>query len=85
VGGFHRGGTARVTFEDAWDILRREIGTDAAARACHALIREAGGENLYIPRRPPPVEVKQTDTPKTLQAQGVSRRTAYRWVNSWKR
>lgn len=75
-----------MTFEEAWDVMRREIGTDAAARACQALMREAGGESLYIPRRPPPppVEVKPHDTPATLQAQGVSRRTAYRWVNAWK-
>ena len=75
-----------MTFDEAWDILKREIGTDAAARACHALMREAGGESLYIPRRPPPVEVKPTETIKQVQQRaGVSRATAYRWVHAWKR
>ena len=75
-----------MTFDECWDILKRELGTDTAARACHALMREAGGESLYIPRRQPAPAVQPTETVRQVQQRaGVSRATAYRWVNAWKR
>lgn len=48
---------------------------------------EWGGERVYVPRRAHRrLEIAPSDTPQTIaRKHGVARRTAYRWVNGWKR
>jgi len=53
-------------------------------RVCEVLAEHYGGERVYIPRRCTSIEVKPTDTPQTLIARGVPRRTAYNWVTRWR-
>jgi hypothetical protein len=74
-----------MRFAELQEILVREFGADIARRACAAICREASGEQVKIPRRDLPPEIRPDDTPKTLQARyQVSRSTAYNWVSQWR-
>jgi hypothetical protein len=74
-----------MKYADLVEILTRELGPDLASRACAALRREAAGEDVAIPRRDTAPVILPGDTPKSVQTRyGVSRRTAYRWVDRWR-
>jgi transposase len=50
------------------------------------LCRHAAGDRLYIPERAGPVVVGPTDTAADVQRRyGVPRRTAYSWVQRYRR
>jgi hypothetical protein len=66
-------------------ILIRILGDDETRRVLDELCKEAAGENLYIPRRPAPPEVGETDTVQSVaKRHRVSVRTAYRWLGAWR-
>ena len=71
-----------VFFDDLRALLDGQTLTPQ--RVCELLAERYGGERVYIPRRCTFIEVKATDTPKTLIAQGVPRRTAYNWITRWR-
>lgn len=74
---------------DLAEILIRVLGDDDTRRALDALCKEAGGETLYIPSRPARPDrsdLRPTDTVQTLiQTRGISKSTAYRWVDRWRK
>lgn len=53
-------------------------------RVCEVLAQHYGGTRVYIPRRLQPPLLEPLDTPATLIARGVKRRTAYNWVTRWR-
>jgi len=74
-----------MKFADLADLIRRELPHEQAERLCRAICREAAGEQIYIPARHGEPEILPSDTPKTVQKRyGVSRQTAYNWVNKWR-
>ena len=74
-----------MKFSEIFDILSREIGHDAARRACEAICREAQGESVHIPRRAGRPEIRPDDTPAAVQVRyQVCARTARNWVNRWR-
>lgn len=75
-----------MTLDEVAVILERALGQDQARVALEAICREAAGESLYIPRRAARPEIRPSDTPQALQKKyGISRTTAYNWVNNWRR
>lgn len=71
---------------DLAEILIRVLGDDDTRRALDALCKQAGGETLYIPRSPARPEVRATDTVQTVASRHrVSVRTAYRWMDRWRK
>jgi hypothetical protein len=74
-----------MTLAELADILRRDLGDDVTARVVAVLCREASGERVHIPRRLGRPEIREDDTPNTIQQRHrVSRATAYNWVNRWR-
>lgn len=74
-----------MTLAELAQILRRELGADVAARVVAIACREAAGERVFIPRRVGRPEVRPDDTAQSIQQRhGVSRASAYNWVNRWK-
>lgn len=64
-----------------------ECGADRALieRVCEGVCARLGGERHYIGKRWRAPEVQTQDSPAAIQRRnGVSRRTAYRWVDAWK-
>lgn len=70
-----------------YSLIESELGQDAASRLFQRLAHVAGGEVLYLPKRPPvlsPVPDPRL-TPREICARyGVSRKTAYRWAAKWR-
>lgn len=54
-------------------------------RVCEILAERWGGERPYIGKRLDAQRPDQGDTVQALVARGVPRRTAYNWVNKWRR
>ena len=72
----------------AWDdicqVIEDECGKDVAHRVVLKLRKRVGGLRIYIPSRPSP-KVTHKDTPQTLQKKhGISRATAYNWLNKYR-
>ena len=69
-------------------LLRRVLqpGPLTADRVCEILATQWGGLRVHIGRRWRPPEISQRDTPSTVQDRyRVSRSTAHRWINGWRR
>lgn len=74
-----------MRFLELAEILRRELGPDLGPRVCQIICRQAPGESIYIPSRDGPPEILPTDTPQRIvERYGVTKRTAYNWVNRWR-
>ncbi len=67
-------------------IINESLGAEAGARLCSLICQRAAGETLYIPKRPPVPEIAPSDTPAVIAKRyQISRPTAYRWVDRWRR
>jgi hypothetical protein len=76
---------AVMRFAELAEILRRELGSELASKACRVLCQQAAGESVYIPTRAAAPEILPTDTPKRVADRyGVPRSTAANWVNRWR-
>jgi transposase-like protein len=80
---------ARMAIE-FWAELRAALAgagadPDVIDRACAGVAVRLGGARHYIPKRWREPEVGQQDTPATLaRREGISPRSAYRWVDRWR-
>jgi len=70
---------ANSAFDALVDVLRRELDEQTVYRVLTCVIKNCGGERVYVPMK---LDIKEpimpTDTPKDVQRRlGCSRRTAY--------
>lgn len=76
-----------MTLDELTDLLAVELGRDIAERAARTLARCAPGDVVYISRARPAKDVPAPTSISPAEVQrryGVSRATAYRWVQAWK-
>ncbi len=72
----------------AWDevvaILCDECGKVVAEKVVLRVRKMYGGNSIYIPSKPTP-QVEPVDTPTSLRKKhGISRSTAYNWLNKYR-
>lgn len=71
-------------FSELIQAIRDECGNEIAKRLDLKMRQMFGTRRIYIPGKPSP-EVTQADTVETLKKRhGVSRATAYNWLNKYR-
>ena len=75
-----------MKFTELADTIRAVIGDDDGNRLAKKIVQAAGGETIYIPARHEPPQITAKDTPATLMRRyRISRRTAYSWLQKWRK